>query len=70
MSGWKPIKAKPRPQTGAPFLAYDAESGQMAVCYVSTDRTLCYDAGERIVEDDEFLPTHWMELPPPPPKTP
>jgi hypothetical protein len=38
----------------------------MAVCYLSTDGTLCYEAGERIVEEDEFQPTHWTELPAPP----
>ena len=63
MASWKPMRSAPH--NGRAFLACDAE-GAMAVCYLSTDGTLCYEAGERIVEEDEFHPTHWTELPAPP----
>lgn len=64
---WKLMRSAPR--DGTPFLACqnldDAES-KMAVCYLSTDSTLCLDATGSIIEDDEFQPTHWMPLPDPP----
>jgi hypothetical protein len=60
---WHPMSQPPRDCMA--FLACD-EAGIMAVCYLSTDGTLCYEAGEHIVADDEFQPTHWMELPTPP----
>jgi len=60
---WKPMRSAPR--DGTDFLACDAEQ-QMAVCFISMSGTLCYSAGERIVEDGEFEPTHWMPVPEPP----
>jgi hypothetical protein len=55
------------PKDGTPFLCYgpceDAERVGWAVCYLSTDRTLCLDATDSIVEPGSFTPTHWMPLP-------
>lgn len=57
------------PDDGTPFLAcqnIDDDESKMAVCYLSTSGTLCYDASGGIVDEDEFDPTHWMPLPEPP----
>ena len=55
------------PRDGTAFLACEVREDEapMAVCYLSIDRTLCYEATGEIVDDD-FQPTHWMPLPDPP----
>lgn len=61
---WKPIKSAPR--NGTAFLAcqnLSDDESKMAVCYLSIDRTLCYDASGSIVDEEDFSPTHWMPLP-------
>lgn len=63
---WKRITSAPH--DGTPFLACEIREGipaPMAVCYLSEDATLCFDATGGFV-DDEFQPTHWMPLPDPP----
>ena len=64
---WEAIKTAPR--NGTAFLACKANPEPpghlMAVCYLSSDGTLCFDATGEIV-DEEFQPTHWMRLPAPP----
>ena len=54
------------PRHGEAFLAYDKEREVMGVCYLSVDRTLCFEANGSIVELDEFSPTHWLRTPEPP----
>ena len=54
------------PRDGTAFLAWDREREVTGVCYLSADRTLCFEATGSIVEQEEFSPTHWMPLPEPP----
>ena len=68
-SWWQPIATAPK--DGTSFLAWDRDHEQMAVCYVSADRTLCFEANEVIVERDDadsvgFWPSHWRPRPAPP----
>lgn len=66
---WQPIATAPR--DGTSFLAWDSDGMVMAVCYFSTDATLCFEATGSIVEHDAdddagFWPSHWQPRPEPP----
>ena len=66
VSTWHPMRSAPK--GGAPFLCCgEREDGELgwAVCYLSVDRMLCFDATGGFA-DEGFRPTHWMPLPEPP----
>ena len=57
------------PRNGMPFLAWgigEDDEPHMAVVYISTDRTLCFDTGG-FADESGWTPTKWMALPEPPP---